>query len=59
MDWTGLTLMLEGIEPGRQRKRYRLPKSLQNSIYNTSSNTVSAVSSADGPSADAEAPERG
>jgi transposase len=23
MDWTGLKLMLEGIEPGRQRKRYR------------------------------------
>lgn len=25
MDWTGLKLMLEGIEPGRWRKRYRLP----------------------------------
>lgn len=25
MDWTGLKLMLEGIEPARQRKRYRLP----------------------------------
>lgn len=24
MDWTALKLMLEGIEPGRQRKRYRL-----------------------------------
>jgi transposase len=23
MDWTGLKLMLEGIEPGRRRKRYR------------------------------------
>jgi len=23
MDWTGLKLLLEGIEPGRQRKRYR------------------------------------
>ena len=26
MDWTALKLMLEGIEPGRQRKRYRLNK---------------------------------
>jgi transposase len=25
MDWTGLKLMLEGIEPGRLRKRYRHP----------------------------------
>jgi transposase len=24
MDWTGLKLMLEGIEPGKFRKRYRL-----------------------------------
>jgi hypothetical protein len=29
MDWTALKLMLEGIEPGRLRKRYRLPKSLK------------------------------
>lgn len=26
MDWTALKLMLEGIEPGRQRKRYALDK---------------------------------
>ncbi len=25
MDWTGLKLLLEGIEPGRYRKRYRRP----------------------------------
>jgi transposase len=25
MDWTGLKLMLEGIEPGRLRKRYKEP----------------------------------
>jgi transposase len=25
-DWTGLKLLLEGIEPGRIRKRYRLPE---------------------------------
>jgi transposase len=23
MDWTGLKLLLEGIEPGRRRKRYQ------------------------------------
>ena len=27
MDWTQLKLMLEGIEPGRQRKRFQYPKS--------------------------------
>jgi hypothetical protein len=27
MDWTGLKLLLEGIEPGRRRKRYQLPPS--------------------------------
>jgi transposase len=25
MDWTGLKLLLEGIEPGRMRKRYKRP----------------------------------
>lgn len=25
MDWTALKLLLEGIEPGRRRKRFRLP----------------------------------
>jgi hypothetical protein len=25
MDWTGLKLLLEGIEPARFRKRFRLP----------------------------------
>lgn len=29
MDWTGLKLLLEGIEPLRQRQRYRLQKTLQ------------------------------
>ena len=37
MDWTALKLMLEGIEPGRLRKRYRLPRSLQKHPSNTSS----------------------
>jgi len=26
MDWTGLKLLLEGIEPRRVRKRYKLPQ---------------------------------
>lgn len=26
MEWTGLKLLLEGIEPGRVRKRYRVPE---------------------------------
>jgi hypothetical protein len=38
MDWTGLKLLLEGIEPGRQRKRYSLPATLRNSPQNTSPN---------------------
>lgn len=59
MDWTGLKLMLEGIEPGRQRKRYRLPKPLPQSLSNTSSNTFSALHCVDGSSADEQAPERG
>jgi len=29
MDWTQLKLMLEGIEPGRQRKRYKQPKNAE------------------------------
>jgi transposase len=33
MDWTGLKLLLEGIEPARQRKRYRLTSSPQNSVH--------------------------
>ena len=38
MDWTGLKLLLEGIEPGRQRKRYSLPATPKNSPSNTSPN---------------------
>ncbi|MGC8495529.1 MAG: IS66 family insertion sequence element accessory protein TnpB, partial [Syntrophobacteraceae bacterium] len=29
MDWTGLKLMLEGIEPGHLRKRYKAPQNAQ------------------------------
>ena len=39
MDWTGLKLLLEGIEPGRHRKRYSLPTALQKTRENTSSNS--------------------
>ena len=26
MDWTGLKLLLEGIEPARYKRRFRLPQ---------------------------------
>jgi transposase len=58
-DWTALKLMLEGIEPGRLRKRYRLPKSLQKFPSNTSSGGSDSLQCADGTSADEQAPERG
>ena len=59
MDWTGLKLMLEGIEPGRLRKRYRLPKSLQKPPSNTSSSGSTPLQCVDGTSADEQATERG
>lgn len=59
MDWTALKLMLEGIEPGRLRKRYRLPKSLQKPASNTSSDGATPLQSADGICAENQAPERG
>jgi transposase len=59
MDWTALKLMLEGIKPGRSRKRYRLPKSLQNSASNTSSGSSDSLQSANGTGAEEQAPERG
>jgi len=40
MDWTGLKLLLEGIEPRRVRKRYQRP---QNSVEIAQSNAASAV----------------
>ncbi len=36
MDFTGLKMLLEGIEPVRVRKRYRLPRVLEKSASNTS-----------------------
>jgi transposase len=35
MEWTGLKLLLEGIEPGKLRKRYRLPKTINKADSNT------------------------
>jgi hypothetical protein len=58
MDWTALKLMLEGIEPGRLRKRYRLLKSSKKSASNTSSGSSDSLQCADGTSAEARAPER-
>ena len=36
MDWTALKLLLEGIEPGRQRKRFCYAQNIQNNAQNTS-----------------------
>jgi len=36
MDWRGLKLLLEGIEPAHQRKRYRLTSAQQNSSHTQS-----------------------
>ncbi len=58
MDWTGLKLLLEGIEPGRQRKRYRLPESVKKSPANTSSNSHALTKYADASSAAHEVIER-
>jgi transposase len=58
MDWTGLKLMLEGIEPGRLRKRYRLQKSYQNSVSNTSSMSADPIQCGNGPGVETQAPER-
>ena len=58
MDWTGLKLLLEGIEPGRQRKRYRLPESAKNTPSNTSSNSQSLIKYVDASSAAHEVIER-
>lgn len=32
MDWTGLKLLLEGIEPGRQKKRYGMQRNAQTGV---------------------------
>jgi len=42
MDWTGLKMLLEGIEPGRRKRRYR---HVQNSAENTGLNEAPAVKS--------------
>ena len=59
MDWTALKLMLEGIEPGKRRKRYQLPKSLQKPPLNTSSNRSDPLPLRNGSDTCEQAPERG
>jgi len=58
MDWTALKLMLEGIEPGRLRKRYRLPKSFQKIPSNATASATTPIQYVDAPSADEQAPGR-
>jgi transposase len=36
MDWTSLKLLIEGIEPGRFRKRYRRPQQRPSEVSNLS-----------------------
>lgn len=50
MDWTGLKLLLEGIEPGRQRKRYQLPKSLQKNSASPASTLFAPLQCSDASS---------
>jgi transposase len=59
MDWTALKLMLEGIEVGKRRKRYQLPKPLQKMHSNTSSNKFDSLQLRDAPGTFEQAPERG
>jgi len=59
MDWTALKLLLEGIEVGKRRKRYQLPKPLQKMPSNTSANTFDSLQLRDAPGALEQAPERG
>jgi transposase len=51
MDWTGLKLMLEGIEPGKQRKRYHLRKKAQKCGENARPNAGAALHCAHASSA--------
>lgn len=46
MDWTALKLMLEGIEPARQRKRYRLQQSSRKSVPEASADSRALLQSA-------------
>ena len=59
MDFTALKLLLEGIEPGRQRKRYSLAESLQKSHSNSASNTFDPLQCRNGSSAADNTTERG
>jgi transposase len=48
MDWTGLKLLLEGIELGKQRERYRLPETRETPRSNASSNSGALIKYTDG-----------
>ena len=43
MDWTALKLMLEGIEVGRRRKRYRYVEGAQNTSNNSVQNVLKII----------------
>ena len=43
MDWTALKLMLEGIEVGRRRKRYRYVEGAQNTSNNSAQNVLKSI----------------
>lgn len=57
MDFTALKMLLEGIEPVRVRKRYRLPDTLQGALSNTSSNNRALLQLPDAAAPSTEAPE--
>jgi transposase len=59
MDFTDLKMLLEGIEPARVRKRYRLPSASQSSVSlsNASSNTSDPLPFIHGSSPIEQAPE--
>ena len=59
LDFTGLKMLLEGIEVGHRRKRYRLPDTLDGSLSNTSSNSRALLQFPDAAGADEEVPQRG
>jgi transposase len=58
MDWTALKLMLEGIEPARQRKRYQLPQFPKKSPEDASRSSHALLQLGHGSSGGNHAPER-
>jgi transposase len=58
MDFTALKMLLEGIEVGRRRKRYRLPDTLEGSLSNASSNSRALLQWCDAGGSEATGPPR-